>query len=388
VTKHRPAWILAAAAAAPLGAQTFDDLTWFRNQEMPYTQVLQFKGGLAGAMASGSDPAAGLDDVSAFNGSAWYHDENFGTKQGTLDAYAGLDGLYGGIRDGRLLGGQTVSRLELKVRPFQFWREGFYRGNQFVPVGRYQGRDYEAYLGFGKEAAQQLFVEAGPYYRRNQFSRTGETPVNYIVPNDYNAYGARLFVEQRTVQTDRRSGLPVGGFDFVLIGEREWNDSNGAFGVNSGFTTELPDSVWRARSRFELYVPQSSDTTWEVFGSAQLLDEKDRVIEYEAQHPQGNFWVDATARLRILFSESLSISPFVQGQYTRILHEDGSGSDKKFFWGGGAEMWLHFSETVSMNAWYSYLDNESRPPVSIVNDVHGQSMFFAGFVLRIGATHR
>ena len=51
-------------------------------------------------------------------------------------------------------------------------------------------------------------------------------------------------------------------------------------------------------------------------------------------------------------------------------------------------MMLHFSETVSMNAWYSYLDNESRPPVGIANDVHGQNMFFVGFVLRIGATHR
>jgi len=84
----------------------------------------------------------------------------------------------------------------------------------------------------------------------------------------------------------------------------------------------------------------------------------------------------------------LSFTPFVHAQYLRILDETGQNADSKLFFGGGLETWLHFSEAVSVNAWYSFLDNESRPSVSINEDLHGQHMFFAGLVLRFGGKRR
>ena len=53
----------------------------------------------------------------------------------------------------------------------------------------------------------------------------------FRLPEDYAAYGARLYLEQNTVQLDRRRGMPRDGFVLTLIGEREWNDSTGAIGT-------------------------------------------------------------------------------------------------------------------------------------------------------------
>ena len=375
-------------APLALRAQSFADFTSFRNQEFPYRQVLQVEAGMIGAAATKDDQVAGLEDELAPDGYVFYHDEQFGKRSGQLDAYAGRDGLYASLRDGKLVGGETVSRIELTSRLWPFWREGFYRGKNFVPVGRYEGRDFEGYLGFGREAGQGMFIEVGPYWRRNEFKRNADTAPNYAIPENYNAYGARIYLEQRTVQMDRRSGMPRDGYGLAVIGEREWNDSSQPFGVNSGFETELPKAVFRARGRLEAYLPQANDVTWEVLASGMWLDEKDRVVEYDAQHPQGSLWADAQLRLRFLLSDDMVLTPFVQGQFTRILQEDGVGSDQKFFFGGGFEGWLHVSDAISLTGWYSYLDNESRPSVSIDRDLHGQHMFFAGVVLRLGATRK
>jgi hypothetical protein len=378
-----------SALALPLCAQSFDDLTSFRTQPMPYSQFIQVRAGVLGSMAAEKDPAVGLDDELGVDGSVFFHDAGFAGsgRDGQLDVYAGRDGLYAGLRDGNLIS-DTITRIELKARLWPFYREGFYRGDNFVPTGHYDGRDYEAYLGFGREVADQLFVEFGPFYRRNQFGETDDNTLytpNYIVPADYAAYGARLFIEQRTTQLDRRSGLPTNGFCFSVIGEREWNDSSGEFGVNPGFIAELPSAVMRARGRIEWFIPQSTDVTWEIFASGMFLDKLDRVLEYEAQHLQGDRWVDAQLRLRFLLSDSFSLSPFVAGQFTHIQGEGGASAENKFFYGGGAEMWLHFSDMFSANAWYSYLNNESRPSVSISEDLHGEHMFWAGLVARFGA---
>ena len=46
------------------------------------------------------------------------------------------------------------------------------------------------------------------------------------------------------------------------------------------------------------------------------------------------------------------------------------------------------SEEVSLHGWYSYLNNEARPSVSIQEDLRGQHMFYLGGVLRFGGTRR
>lgn len=369
-------------------AQTWDDLVTVRNPQYPYSQLLQFKAGMLGAVATDEDPAAGLDSQLAVDGHAFYHDEAFGSQTGQLDAYAGRDGLLASVTDGRLVGGETRTRLELKARLWPFYREGFYRDDAFVPVGRYEGRDYEGYLGFGREASPGLFVEFGAFYGRKEFERNDDTAANYVIPGDYDVYGGRIFMEQGTVQLDRRTGLPQDGFILTLVGEREWNDSEGTFGVVSGFESELPSAVWRARGRIEWYLPQSDGVTWEIFANGRLTDEQDRVVNSQAEHPQGDLWVDAQVRLRFHLGDAITLSPFAAGQYLQIVDEAGTGSDNPFFYGGGFEGWLHFSDALSLNTWYSYLNNESRPSVSISEDVHGEHMFFAGMVLRFGGTRR
>jgi hypothetical protein len=82
------------------------------------------------------------------------------------------------------------------------------------------------------------------------------------------------------------------------------------------------------------------------------------------------------------------VTPFLAGQYLQVRGESGIGSSSEFFYGGGVEAWVHFSETLSLTSWYSYLNNESRPTVSISEDVHGEHMYYAGMVVRFGARRR
>jgi hypothetical protein len=377
--------LAAVVVAGLLHAQSFDDLTTVRNPKLAWSQVFQVKAGVLGAIAGTEDEAAGLQDDIGWDGHVWYHADG-GGQGGDLDAYAGRDGLYFGMKNGNDPNA-TATKLELKARMWPFYREGAYRGDAFVPIGLYEGRDYEAYLGFGREVQSGLFVELGPFYRRQSFDRNKLTDPGYTIPDDFNAYGGRLFLEQSTVQFDRRSGLATDGFVATVIGEREWNDSDTEFG-SAGLETELPSAVWRARARLEWYIAQSDETCWEVFGNASYTDVQDRVYNYDAQRPQGHLWADAQLRFRMRASDSITVTPFAHVQYQQLREEDGAGSDKKAFFGGGIDAWLHVADNISFNAWYSFLDNESRPSVSISEDAHGEHMFFVGVVFQFGAKRR
>jgi hypothetical protein len=119
-----------------------------------------------------------------------------------------------------------------------------------------------------------------------------------------------------------------------------------------------------------------------------MADETDRIVNYDATRPQGDIYGDAQLRYRFALGDWMSVSPFVQGQYVQAVGEDGAGGGDEFFYGGGAEAFLHFSDIISLNAWYSYLNNESRPSVSIQDDIHGEHMFYAGMILRFGGSRR
>ncbi len=359
----------------------------FRNPRLPWSQLLQAKAGVMGSIADSADPAAGLDDELAVDGSIYYLDDAGGGGGSQFQAYAGRDGVVGSFRDGRIQGGETATRLQIAGRIWPFWREGFYRGDEFVPVGRYEGSDYEVYLGAGREAAQDLFVEMGPFYKRYSFERSDATDPTYTVPEDFAAYGARVFLEHNTVQLDRRTRMPREGFILTALFEREWNDSNGEFG-SAAYQSSLASAYWRGRARMEWYLPEGAESAWEIFAAAGYTDETDRIANYEAQRPQGNLWVDGQLRYRLPIGTSFTISPWFQGQYVKILDESGQSTDEKFFYGFGLEAWMHLSQTVSMNAWYSWLNNESRPSVSVTEDIHGECMFYAGAVVRFGGAAR
>lgn len=383
-------WIVLGSAAIPLCAQSFEGLTEMRNTAHPWASVLQIEAGAIGTTARETNPSIGTDDDISWDGSVYYRDEAFGSRRGTLEGYAGRDGLFAGFTDGKLIGDDTVTRFEVRARPWMFYRDGFYRDDDFVANGLYEGRDYEGYIGFGREAQQGLYVELGPFYRKLDFARSDATPSTFTIPGDYSAYGGRLYLEQSTVQMDRRRGMPRDGFVLTLVGEREWNDSEGAFGatLGSGFTTALPSAVWRVRGRLEWYVPSSDAATWEIFAHGGWHDEKDRVQNFEGQRPLGNQWADAQLRLRFHLGDSMTLTPFAHGQYSRVLEESGASSSKEIFIGGGVETYIHFSDALSMHGWYSFLDSENRPSIRIDEDVHGEHMFYLGMVLRFGMTRR
>jgi hypothetical protein len=379
--------LFALSLGAPAAAQSFHDLNEVRNPANPYSSMLEIEAGMIGVVASDEDPTVGLDSDLSWDGHVYYRDEAFSARRATLEAYAGRDGLFAGFSDGKLIGDETITRFELKARPWLFYRDGFYRGDNFVPNGMYEGSDYEGYIGFGRAVDQGLYVELGPFYRRSDFGRTDLTSPAFTIPEDYAGYGGRLFVEQSTVQMDRRRGVPRDGFVLTLIGEREWNDSEGSFGA-VGFTTELPSAVWRARGRLEWYIPSSDTTTWEIFLRGAWNDEKDRIVNYESMHPLGHIWGDAQARLRIHLANSWTLTPFVHGQFSKLQEEDGTSSSNEFFFGGGAESYFHVNDAFSVHGWYSYLNNESRPSVRIDEDLHGEHMFYLGLVMRFGGQRR
>lgn len=380
--------IATVCLAAPLAAQSFADMIEQRKSAQPFAKVLQIEAGAIGTEPDDGNVETGLDRDVSWDARVWYRNEAFGSRRGTLEAYAGRDGLFAGFQDGKLVGDDTVTRIEFRGRPWVFYRDAFYRDDQLVPNGLYDGRDWEGYIGFGKET-QGLYIELGPYYRKLDFQRSDLTaaPSQFTIPDGFNAYGLRAYLEQSTLQFDRRRGSVREGYALSLCGEREWNDSQGEFG-SAAFLTELPSSVWRLRGRLDWYIPATESICWEVFASGGWHDEKDRLQNTDGSRPLGNQWGDVQVRLRFDLGQSFSLAPFVQGQFSRTLAEDGFGSDKNLFYGGGAEFYLHLADPLSLHGWYSYLDNENRPSIRIDEDLRGQHMFYLGMVLRLSSTRR
>lgn len=385
--------LAALLVAGAAGAQSYVDLIDARNAAQPYDSILQVEVGAIGTVAATGLQAnadRGLEDEISWDGKVYYRDEAFGSRRGTFEAYAGRDGLFAGFTDGKLIGDDTLTRLEFRGRPWQFYRDGFYEADELRVNGFYRGSDYEGYLGFGREAQDSLYVEFGPFYKTYDFEapdRASLRQPDFTVPEGYDAYGGRLYLEQRAVQMDRRRGVPKQGFVLTLIGEREWNDSSAPFG-RSFYRTELPKAVWRARGRLEWYIPASDAATWEVFVHGGWQDEKDRIQNTEAQRPLGSQWADAQVRLRFHLGDSVVVTPYGVVQYSRVADELGEGASKDFFFGGGVETYVHFGQSVSLHGWYQYVDNEQRPTILIDDDVRGENMFYLGMIVRLGASRR
>lgn len=382
---------LAIVCGATATAQSFQQLVDQRNGAQPYSSIFQVEAGMIGTQAQGRDAnneLRGLEDDFSWDGSIYYRDEEFGGRRGTLEAYAGRDGVFAGFTDGKIIGDDTLTRFEFHARPWMFYRDGFYEADELRQNGFFEGSDYEGYIGFGREASDGLYIEFGPFYRTLDFQRSALTAVNYRLPEDYNAYGGRMYLEQRAVQYDRRRGVPQSGFVLSLIGEREWNNSNQAFGTVDVDETRLPNAAWRARGRLEWYIPASDSATWEVFVNGGWQDETDRVQNIEGQRALGSQWADGQLRLRFHLGQSVVFSPFAHVQYSRTSKQLGLGSSKDFFLGGGVETYIHLGDSLSIHGWYSFLENENRPSIRIDEDIRGEHMFYVGMVLRLGATRR
>jgi|GEM_PF-1755841 len=388
----------AVFSCAALSAQSFQDLVESRNAAHPYASIFQVELGAIGVQSDADDAAAearGLGDEISWDAKVYYRDESFGSRRGTLEAYAGRDGIFAGFTDGTLIGDDTLTRLEFRARPWMFYRDGYYEDDELRQNGFYDGSDYESYLGFGREASDGLYIEFGPYYRRHEFAASDLTnsdptlagPAAFILPQDYDCYGSRIYLEQRAIQMDRRRGMPQQGFVLTLVGEREWISSSEVFGSELN-RSSLPEALWRARGRLEWYIPSSDALTWEVFASGGVQDERDRVFNFEGQRPIGHQWGDGQLRLRWLIGNSVTVTPFAHVQYSKVVGVTGSGASDHFFLGGGAETYWHLGDVLSLHGYYSFIDNENRPSIRIDQDLRGEHMFYLGMIVRLGAARR
>ena len=379
--------MVATVLAPALPAQLYDDLTFVRNRPSPYSTVLAARLGLLGGFPDTTDASVGLEENYGVDGYAYYLGEGFGSTAGQLQAYAGRDGGYLSLTNSDLVGAETQSRLELTTRYFPFYHEGFYRGDNFVPTGRYEGSDYGASLSFGKSTGEML-LEGGLFYRSYSFERNDDTAASYVVPTDYDAWGANFWLEHNTLVLDRETGLEREGFILTLGVENERNDSSGTFGVIGVNESELPSTLWRGRGHLEWYFPQGESTTIDLVLDGVITDDNDRIYDYDAQRPQGHLWIDGQIGFRFALGSGIHVRPYGKGQYLQILNEAGTSSDKKLFWGGGLDMVYSFGDNLALIGYYSYLGNESRPPISVSEDTFGEHRFFLGFEVRLMAQQR
>ena len=380
--------LVALLFAPVLPAQLYRDLIFTRDRPSPYSTVLEARAGLLGGFPETTDAAVGLESNYGPDGYVYYRQEGFGSANGLLQAYAGRDGAYLGVLSKDLVGSQTESRLELTTRYFPFYREGFYRDDNFVPTGRYEGSDYGVSLSFGKSTGAEMLLEGGFFYRSYSFERNADTAASYVVPQDFDAWGANFWLEQNTLVLDRETGLEREGFILTLGVENEHNDSNGTFGVMGVNESELPSTLWRGRGHLEWYFPQGESTTLDLVLDGVLTDKKDRIYNYDAQRPQGHFWVDGQIGFRFALGSGIHVRPYGKGQYLQILNEAGTASNKKLFWGAGLDMVYAFGDNLALVGYYSYLGNESRPPVSVSEDTFGEHRFFVGLEVRLMAQQK
>ena len=147
------------ALAGVLSAQSYRDLTLTRNRPIAYETLLQLRAGmLAGLPASREEPDIGYEDKYALDGHAYFHSDRFGGRDATLDAYFGRDGFYAGVKENPVGGQGSQTRLEISGRLWPFYREGFYRGDDFVPSGRYEGEDWGALLGLSQSVEESTRI--------------------------------------------------------------------------------------------------------------------------------------------------------------------------------------------------------------------------------------
>lgn len=376
---------LVFGVAAALPAQSYRELTFVRNRPSPYDNLLELEGGLIGGFPDSKDASIGLDSKLGPDGHIYYKSKKLGGRETSLDVYAGRDGLYLGAANHELAGQGNETRLELYGRLWPFYREGFYRGSNFIPTGRYEGKDWGGALSFGRLVDEGVRLEIGGFYHRYDFKRSGATAPTYSVPDDYNAYGAQGWFEQDTLKFSNRHGRPEAGYLATIGVQREWNNSNSTIGVPGGWQSTLPNGFWRGRGHIDWYFSGGDAGTVVLKIDGSLTDRQDRVTNFDAYHPPGHTYVDIDLGYRLNLGDTLFVTPGIKGEFIRTLDEFGVSSKSKTFFGFDLRAELDLSRAASVIADYSYLGNESRPPVSISEDTFGEHQFYLALRVRFGA---
>ena len=370
--------------SAGLAAQSYRELTFVRNRPVPWDNVLELEGGMVGGFPETKDASIGLDSKIGPDGHIYYKSQKMGGRETGIDVYAGRDGLYLGAVNHEIAGQGNETRLELSGRLWPFYREGFYRGSDFIPTGRYEGRDWGGGLSFGRLIEEGVRLEVGGFYRRYDFQRNATTAANYSVPDDYNAYGGQVWFEQDTLKLSNRHGRPEAGFLATIGAQREYNNSNSTIGIPGGWQSTLPNGFWRGRAKLEWYFSGGDSGTVVLKAEGSLTDSQDRIYNFDAYKPVGHTFVDVDLGYRWDLGDALFLTPGVKGEFIRTLDEFGVSSKNKTFFGFGLRGELDFSQFASLIADYSYLGNESRPPVSISEDTFGEHQFYLALRVRFG----
>lgn len=388
-----PSRLLAAVALLAAGAAaqhhqtvSFPELMLTRNRPQPYTTTFKVRAGAIGSIAQDAVPAAGFDDEVGLDGFAYLRESQVGGRESVLDAYAGRDGAYFGLKDDVLLGGGNQSRFEGWYRFFPFYREGFYDGEDFTPTGRYESDEWGLQLSLGRDVGEGMRLDAGAFYKQLSFDRNEQTSSGYRIPGDYAAYGFKTWIEHNTLALSRVNGRPEQGFLATVAIEYELNDSDTLFGTVGIFESELPSSVWRGEGKLEWYVPQGDSGVWEIWVRGAVSPDEDRVYTADTQKPIGHLWVDGTIGYRLELGSAFVLTPFAQLQYLQTLRESGVGSSKEFFYGGGVHMGLMLGNSIELIGDYSYLTNPARAPVTTDEDITGEHQFFVGIEVTFGGS--
>ena len=361
---------------------SYRDLTLVRNRPWAEQDFVEFRLGADASFASGEDEARQVESVTGFQGHAYLRQTQFMGRQARFDAYVGRDGFYAGLTEGDPRTSPGYSRIEFFGRQWgQFGREGFYDGDDFIPVGLYEATDWTARLSFATRFAETLRGEVGGFYGQRKFERYSRTASQWRNPDDYSVYGVHIILEENRLQLDTVNGLPTKGYLLSALIEREWNDSNELFGI-TGRESSLPSALIRGYGHLEYYFPYTNSGTWVVQVDASISPEDDRVHIYDSSKPIGRIWVDGRVDYRLQIGDTLSVIPGARVQWIRLADEFRTGDTDEIFFGAQVELRADFSQDFAIALNYSFLSNESREPVLFGRDTMGEHRVWLGFEFR------
>lgn len=374
--------VLPPAALAQRHKPSYSDLVLVRNRRWAKPSFIEVRAGAVAGFAGSEDAARLAEDEIGPEGHVYIRQQKAFGRDARFDGYVGTDGAYVGLTEGDPQKTPGYSRLELFGRQWgHFIREGFYTSDDFVVVGSYRATDWRARLSFATRVSDTLRGEISGFYGRNSFDEYSKTDTAFTIPDDYSAYGVTLTVEDNTVQFDRQSLLPYRGYVLTAWITREWNDSDRLFGI-VGRESSLPSAVLRGGAHLDWYLPYTNSMTFIATVDGAIAPEDDRIWIYDASKPVGEIWVDGRLDLRLLLGGPFTFTPGVRAQWVRIDDQFATTTDDKFFFGAQTALRADFSENFALALEYSFLNNESRRPVSLSNDSLGEHRLWFGFEFR------
>jgi hypothetical protein len=381
-------------SALPVVAQGYRDFTIVRNRPQAYSSLLQLRTGYRGVEAEGIDDPliSGHAADDTIDGFVYFHTKDLVRGEDwVLDSYAGLDGIYAGLKGDMHPGKTTQSRIEVFSQHSAHYRPGYYSAGDYVPVGHYQGEDYTVRIGTAQVVDRGLILEFAAYYKDYAFSESEEpasVPNQFVLPDNFAAYGSTITLEQNSLQMDRILGLPMGGLLWTVQIDYETNDSGKEFGWINQSPRSLSKSYYRGETRFEAYVANGQSSAWAFLVDAGYYDSSDFITASRSNQVQGHMWGDGSFGYRMAFGDWFLLKPFAQLQYSKSLDITGVSSREKLFWGGGAHASLIFAKNIALVFEYSYVNNPSRPNVSPDRDLYGEHQFFIGMDVSFGSGYR